>query len=106
MLLNSTFTANLIGMKECPIRMLAGFVGMIVSLIVIAGNCCRLTTRFCQIAIAEATSWECKIALSNTILEEIKFWHQNIVILNNKFLFDKKQNAVAQIICFNAHNQD
>ena len=75
---------KLLSLQSCHVKKLASFTGQIVSLYEVVGNCSRLTTRRSQIAIASAPSWDSQISLSAEILNEIRFWSENIDTLNNK----------------------
>jgi len=76
--------SSLLSLNSCHVKKLASFTGQIVSLSEVLGNCSRLTTRLSQIAIAAAPSWDSSVSLSPGILNEIRFWLDNIEILNNK----------------------
>ena len=76
--------SSLLSLNSCHVKKLASFTGQIVSLSEVVGNCSRLTTRSSQIAVAAAPSWDSSISLSSEILSEIRFWLENIDILNNK----------------------
>ena len=77
----------LLSKDECDIRQLAGFVGMIISLIPVVGNCSRVTTKCSQIRIAIAKSWDESCLISLQIKRELLFWRDNITKLNSFWIF-------------------
>ena len=79
-------TQFLLAKDHCVVRKLAGFVGMIVSIIPVVGNCSRVTTKQSQICVANADSWDGNVALSAEIKREILFWKENIDHLNCRFM--------------------
>ena len=82
--------------------MLASFVGQIVSLKVIVGNCSSLASRFSQIAIASSFSWNSKVEISYQIRGEIDYWLRNIDALNVKSIDRKEPPKLLNIIASDA----
>ena len=92
-------TSNeLLSNKSCHVKSLASFAGQINSLSVVVGNCCRLTTRCSQIAVASALSWDSSVTLSDNIGQEIRFWNDNIVNLNKRCFFVEKPPSLINLI--------
>jgi hypothetical protein len=69
-------------------RVLASFVGQVISLIPVVGDLARLYTRFSQIAVASATFWDEPLQLNADIKSEANFWLKNLKSLNRRFIFD------------------
>ena len=65
---------TLINMDVCPVKKLASFVGQIISLLPVVGNCARIVTKVSQFSIAKCDSWNDKVTLSSEIKREILFW--------------------------------
>ena len=95
-------TKSLLASSSCSVKSLASFTGQIISLLEVVGNCCRLTTRCSQIAIASATSWEATISISAQIKEELKFWNDNIESLNKKCLLYERPPVCLNVIASDA----
>ena len=89
---------SLLAKDHCDIRDLAGFVGMIISLIPVVGNCSRVTTKRSQISIASADSWDDSIQLSIDIKHEISFWKDNVIQLNYRIVADQGPPMVLNVI--------
>ena len=64
---------KLLSMDCCPVRILSSFVGQIVSLMPVVGNCAKVTTKVSQHSIAVAVSWDDIVTLSSDIKREIIF---------------------------------
>ena len=64
-------------------RKLAQFVGKIISMGFIFGNITRIMTRYPHFDILRSPTWEGKIALSVSTLNELCFWKENIFSLNS-----------------------
>ena len=90
--------SKLLSLQSCHVKKLASFTGQIVSLFEVVGNCSRLTTRCSQIAIASAPSWDSQISLSTGILNEVRFWSENIDTLNNKCFIIQHPPSTINII--------
>ena len=92
-------TSNeLLSLSSCHVKRLASFAGQINLLSVVVGNCCRLTSRCSQMAIASAISWDSTVHLTDNIKQEIEFWNKNIVTLNNRCCFVEKPPSIINII--------
>ena len=90
--------ASLLVKDNCTIRDLAAFVGMIVSLMPVVGNCSRVTTKCSQICIAGARSWDDTTHISLPIKREILFWKDNVEKLNYRRVADQGPPKVFNII--------
>ena len=97
-------TSLLISSDKVKVKSLASFTGQIVSLMEIVGNCCRLTTRCSQMAIASAPHWDAWVGISPSILEELKFWNANIDRLNKKCFLTEKPPVFLNVIASDASN--
>ena len=95
-------TQSLLPLSSCSVKSLASFTGQIVSLLEVVGNCCRLTTRCSQIAIASAASWNSSISISGQIKEELRFWLENVDSLNKKCLLKEKPPVCLNVIASDA----
>ncbi|CAC5421896.1 unnamed protein product [Mytilus coruscus] len=71
-------------------RMLAQFVGRIISMSPVMGNVTNLMTRHIYFAIENRKSWNTKlyIVYEQCVLAELKFWHENLLALNEKCLLN------------------
>ena len=90
--------STLLSMDTCSVRQLAGFVGQIISLTFVAGNCCQITTKQSQIAIASSRSWDESILITNEIKRELLFWRENLDALNCRSCLDKGPPKVMNVI--------
>ena len=88
----------LLSSEICPVRKLAGFVGMIVSMIPVVGNCSRVTTKRSQFCIASCSSWEDSIPITSEIKREILFWKENIDHLNCRFVANPGPPKIFHVI--------
>ena len=78
-------------------RFLASMVGKVIASVQAVGDVVYLKTRYCQIAIASATcdGWNLDVIVTDDIIDELKFWIDNIRILNGKpFYFNPCANTV------------
>ncbi len=82
------------------IRKLHSFVGQIISLSPVVGNLSRLTTRNCQIRIAQATHEDNVIKLEEACSSELSFWENNVSKRNMRSLFIPSK--VNKIMCCDA----
>ena len=89
---------SLLPKDSCPVRDLAGFVGMIISLFPVVGNCSRVTTKRSQIGVANAESWDNSIVLTADIKKEISFWKENVDRLNYRVVVETGPPSVFNII--------
>ena len=89
---------QLLSMDCCPVRTLSSFVGQIVSLMPVVGNCAKVTTKFSQHSIAAAASWEDSVILSSDIKREINFWKENLRKLNCRYLPEDRPPKVINLI--------
>jgi ribonuclease HI len=71
-------------------RSLASFAGKIISLYPVIGPICQLMSRFIHHEIVKQNHWDriFKIPGDSNIIDEIVFWKNNIVSLNNRLLFE------------------
>ena len=67
-------------------RKLAQFVGKIISMGFIFGNITRIMTRYSHFDILRSPTWDGKISLSVSTLNELCFWKENIISLNRRRL--------------------
>ena len=79
---------KLISMDRASARVLASFTGQIISMMPVVGDLSRFHTRFSQIAIAEAETWDSQIALGSDIRAEVNFWKENVQSLNVRYVFE------------------
>ena len=88
----------LLSSEICPVRKLAGFVGMIVSMIPVVGNCSRVTTKRSQFCIASCKSWEDSIPVTSEIKREVLFWKNNVEELNCRFVANPGPPKILHVI--------
>ena len=67
-------------------RKLAQFVGKIISMGFVFGNITRIMTRCSHFDILRSLTWDGKISLSVSTLNELCFWKENIPSLNSRRL--------------------
>lgn len=67
-------------------RKLAQFVGKIISMGFVFGNITRIMTRYSHFDILRSPTWDGKISLSGSTLNELCFWEANIPFLNSRRL--------------------
>ena len=67
-------------------RKLAQFVGKIISMGFVFGNVTRIMTRYSHFDILRSPTWDGKISLSGSTLNELCFWEDNIPFLNSRRL--------------------
>ena len=67
-----------------PVRFLACVVGQIISLQNVIGKLVRLKTRFLYRSILSRLSWNSLVHVDDEALGEIRFWRQNVRLLNDK----------------------
>ena len=65
-------------------RVMAHFVGKIISMGFILGNITRIMTRYSSFDIVSGSSWDSKISMSVSSLRELQFWKNNMPTLNSK----------------------
>ena len=90
--------SDLLAMDVCPVRVLSSFVGQIISLLPVVGNCAKFTTKVSQYCIATSSSWDDMTNLSQDIKREILFWKENLVKLNCRDLIDQNPPKVMNLI--------
>ena len=65
-------------------RLVASFVGQIVSMSYVAGSVSYIMTKHLSIGILEKTSWNSCIVLTDSNLNHIQFWKDNLPEVNDK----------------------
>lgn len=90
---------NLKSLNYVTVRKLHSLVGQVISLSPVVGNISRLTTRHCQIEIAEATHEDIKVRLDEHCISEITFWENNLPKLNMRKVFAADTCRVCKIVC-------
>lgn len=78
------FITVLLSRSRISIRQLASFVGQVISLSPVIGNLSRLRSRFSQILVAQSSSYEERIVLGDEVVQELKFWHDEVSGLNHR----------------------
>ena len=79
-------------------RKLSSFIGQIISLAPVVGNCAKVTTKVSQHCVAVAESWDENVTLSLQIKKEILFWKTQIDSLNCRFLYENSPPKVVNLI--------
>lgn len=67
-------------------RKFAQFVGKIISMGFVFRNITRIMTRYSNFDILRSPTWDEKISLSVSTLNEVCFWKENIPFLNSRRL--------------------
>ena len=70
--------------RQCSVRTLASLVGQITSLAPVIGDASSLFSRFMQMEIANAISYDSSVSLNDSIVSELKFWLSNVDSLNSR----------------------
>ena len=83
---------------SCSVRVLAGFVGQVISMAPVLGDISRLKSRNCQIWVAISPDWDGKVVLGDSIKSELKFWIDNIDRLNVLDCFSSAEPICIDII--------
>jgi hypothetical protein len=81
-------------LSSCNIKLLASWVGQIISPIPVVGDAARLYSRKAQICNVEAPFWSCSVSINESIIKEIEFWLSNIDGLNKRFCFSETRPIV------------
>ena len=79
---------SLLEKRSASARCLASFTGQIISMMPVIDNLASLHTRFSQMAVAQAQTWDSLIEIDREIKAEIIFWLDNIQSLNVKYVFE------------------
>ena len=74
-------------MKTVHIKRIAQVKGMLASMERSHGDVVHLMTRFLNLAIGEAESWNVQVCMNEPITKELKFWLKNVRKLNGSNLF-------------------
>ena len=78
-----TTCQGLLSKDSCLVRDLAEFVGTIVSLFPVVGNCSGVATKRSQICVANTDSRHIFVQIPLEVKLEIHFWKENVVTLNH-----------------------
>jgi hypothetical protein len=65
-------------------RLVASLVGQIVSMAYVIGNVANIMTKHLSIDILGKTSWNSCIVLTDSSLNQIKFWKDNLTEVNGR----------------------
>ena len=90
--------SSLLSADACSIRELAGFIGQIISVSFVVGNCARIATKQSQIMVASSKSWDESVSISTEIKRELLFWKENLDVLNCRSCLDKGPPKVVNLI--------
>ena len=82
---------------NCTARNLAKCVGKITSLFHALGTVVYIMTKNCQAWIAARDSWNIKAILPKSVLDELDFWAENLVLVQ-KMPFEKISSEASVII--------
>ena len=77
-----TLISELLSKGASSIRQLSSFVGQVISLGPVVGNLTRLRSRYCQMAIAAAGSYDSWSVFTPLMVKELCFWKDNVEELN------------------------
>ena len=89
---------SLLSLDSCSVRKLSSFVGQIISIMPVVGNCAKVTTKVSQYTISVSESWDENIMLGSDIKKEILFWKKEIDSLNCRNLCEDKPPQVLNVI--------
>ena len=68
----------------CTAKRLAKVVGQLTSLFHVFGSIVYLMTKNCQCFIASRLSWNCRSALTEAVLVELRFWYLNLDVIQKQ----------------------
>ena len=72
--------------RRVHVKKVARMVGQITSMSVVLGNMTQIMTRYLSMVILSAFTWNSYMKLSVGSLEQIRFWKNNIVEINIRYL--------------------
>lgn len=84
----ASLLSNAIQFPTKSARELAKLVGSIISMGPVLGKLTRIMTRHCQMTVATAPDWDSRHPLDDYCLSEIKFWSENLHLVNSKYCFN------------------
>lgn len=70
--------------KPIHVRMLARFVGQIISMNIVLGNITQLMTKCISLLISKASSWNDKLILDDDCIQQLNFWSDHLDHINSK----------------------
>ena len=88
---------EILGKGEITVRKLSSWVGQVISLGPVMGNITRLRTRYSQMQVAKATSYDDVVPVSPRIVEELCFWRVNARALNGRLCIREEPPIVVEI---------
>ena len=88
---------SLLQANSVSIRKLSSFAGQVVSLGPVMGGVTRLRSRFTQITIASAPSYDTIVGISLQVTKELVFWKDNVDSLNCRSCA-KEQSPVVVVV--------
>ena len=88
---------SLLQADSVSVRKLSSFAGQVVSLGPVMGGIPRLRSRFIQMTIASAPSYDTVVGVSLQIVKELVFWKDNVDSLNCR-LCAKEQSPVVVVV--------
>ena len=74
--------ADIMVAGSVSVRRLASWVGQVISLGPVMGGVTRLRSRYAQMVIAKAVSYDEMVAVSSKVMKELLFWQENVRRLN------------------------
>ena len=89
-------------MHYVPVRVLASLVGQIISLQSVVGKVVCRHTKYLYRCIESRASWNSKVLVSVSAMEEIRFWENNARLLNSKGKIIKRELKADLCICTDA----
>lgn len=85
-----------------PVRKVASFIGQIISMSIVIGPVAQIMTRYLNMDVVCARSWNSYIKLSNESKNQLEFWKETIQSLNIRFLSDV--GACSRVVYSDASN--
>ena len=70
--------------RRASVRELASWVGQVISLGPVMGGVTRLRSRYTQMVIASASSYDSVVSVSSKVMKELLFWRENAEVLNGR----------------------
>ena len=77
--------------RRVSVRQVSSIVGQIISMSIVIGQVSQIMTRYLNIDILKAYSWDSFISLSYESIEQLKFWKSNLNNLNIKDIYESNK---------------
>ena len=86
-----SFISSIIKHRRVHVKMLASFVGQIISMSTVLGPISQIMTRYLSMDISSALSWHSYVKPSKQSMLQINFWKNNLSKLNGRNIFQSRR---------------